>query len=54
MDYMNFRLPEANEIEVRIGTARENGVSLLLYQDARVGMTILDETVGPSNWQRKH
>lgn len=54
MDYMNFRLPEANEIEVRIGTARENGVSLLLYQDARVGMTILDETVGPNNWQRKH
>lgn len=51
---MEFRNPLANEIEVRIGSINEKGLTLLLYQDARVGMNILDETVGPENWQRKH
>ncbi len=27
---------------------------LLLYKDARVDMSILDETVGIENWQREH
>lgn len=49
-----FRLPKAEEIEVRIGSINQKGLTLLLYQDARVGMTILDETVGAENWQRKH
>lgn len=26
----------------------------MLYKDARCDMNILDETVGPENWQRKH
>ena len=26
----------------------------MLYKDARVDQDILDETVGPMNWQRKH
>lgn len=51
---IEFRLPKANEIEARIGILKKNGLTLLLYQDARVGMTILDETVGAENWQRKH
>lgn len=51
---IEFRLPTEKEIDVRIGSIKENGLTLLLYQDARVGMTILDETVGSKNWQRKH
>ena len=51
---MEFRLLNAEEIEVRVGTATANGVSLLLYKDARVDQNILDETVGAMNWQRHH
>ncbi len=51
---MKFRLLEAEEIEVRVNTITEKGVSLLLYKDARVDQNILDETVGPMNWQRRH
>ena len=53
MEYM-FRDLKANEIDVRIATINEKGISLLLYKDARVDMDILDETVGEMNWQRKH
>jgi len=50
-----FRLLTADEIEVRVATAnKQSGVSLLLYKDARADMTILDETVGAENWQRRH
>jgi hypothetical protein len=49
-----FRVLRADEIDVRVAQAKENGVSLLLYKDARVDMSILDETVGPENWQRRH
>ena len=49
-----FRDLQADEIECRIGQAKENGVSLLLYKDARADQNILDETVGASNWQRHH
>lgn len=51
---VKFRTLKASEIEVRVGTASEKGVSLLLYKDARVDMNLLDETVGPMNWQRYH
>lgn len=52
---MEFRALRADEIECRIGTAKEGkGVSLLLYKDARCDQNILDETVGCMNWQRKH
>ena len=53
MEYM-FRDLKPNEIDVRIATINEKGLILLLYKDARVDMDILDETVGPMNWQRKH
>lgn len=55
-----FRLLNADEIECRIGTTKKDkqdnivGVSVLLYKDARVDMTILDETIGSTNWQRIH
>ena len=48
-----FRDLKADEIEVRVAQAKENGVSLLLYKNARCDMNILDETVGAENWQNK-
>lgn len=53
-----FRELKAEEIDVRIGqciaTPKWEGVSLLLYKNARVDMDILDETVGADYWQRDH
>ena len=51
---LEFRTLQAGEIDCRIATVTEKGVSLLLYKDARVDQNILDETVGPMNWQRAH
>lgn len=51
---MKFRTLKADEIDVRVAMVKESGLSLLLYKDARCDMNILDETVGPLNWQRKH
>ena len=51
---MEFRLLRADEIDARVGTVKSNGVSVLLYKDARCDMNILDETVGCMNWQRSH
>ncbi len=51
---MNFRNLKADEIDCRIATISEKGLSLLLYKDARCDMNILDETVGILNWQRSH
>lgn len=55
-DELKFRLLEPDEILVRVNEVREdrNKVSLLLYADSRAVMNILDITVGPANWQRKH
>lgn len=49
-----FRKLKEDEIEVRVQSAKEKGVVLLLYKDARCDMRILDETVGPMNWKREH
>lgn len=49
-----FRLLRADEIECRVATCTKNGVSLLLYKNARCDMSILDETVGAHSWQRDH
>ena len=51
---MNFRDLTTEDIEVRVQSAKANGVVLLLYKNARVDMSILDETVGAENWQREH
>lgn len=48
------RLLNADEIECRVAVVNENGVSLLLYKDARVDQKILDETFGPFGWKRSH
>lgn len=47
------RFPEltADDIEVRVASVNSAVVELLLYKDARVDARILDETVGPDNWQ---
>lgn len=49
-----FRELKPEEIEVRVQSVKVNGFVLLLYKDARCDMNILDETVGPFNWQREH
>lgn len=49
-----FRKLKKNEIECRINTINDKGLSLLLYKDARCDQNILDETVGPMNWERAH
>ena len=54
MTRLTFRDLRADEIDCRVATVSEKGVSLLLYKDARCDMNILDETVGAFNWQRIH
>ena len=54
MAALMFRDLRADEIECRVAQAKQNGVSILLYKDARCDQNILDETVGPMNWQRHH
>lgn len=53
-----FRTLRADEIDCRIAQIKKTndgaGLSLLLYKDARCDQNILDETVGPMNWERKH
>lgn len=54
MKKLEFRTLRANEVECKIKQINQYGVTLLLYKDARVDQNLLDETVGPMNWQRKH
>lgn len=51
---LTFRDLRADEIECRISTINDKGLTLLLYKDARCDMNILDETVGAFNWKREH
>ena len=51
---LEFRTLHADEIDCRVGTSTDKGVSLLLYKDARVDMRLLDEVVGAMNWKREH
>lgn len=54
MEKLEFRKLRADEIDCRVNTINEKGLTLLLYKDARCDMNILDETVGCMNWQREH
>ena len=54
MEQQTIRTLRADEIECRVGSINEKGVSLLLYKDARCDMRILDEVYGTTNWQRSH
>ena len=49
-----MRALRSDEIEVRIGTVGQNGVTLLLYKNARTDMQILDEAFGAMNWQKDY
>lgn len=51
---LEFRTLHGDEIECRAAQVTEKGISLLLYKDARVDQKLLDEVVGPLNWQRSH
>lgn len=52
---MEFRKLKASEVQVRPTDTKNKGrATLLLYQDARVFMDILDETVGNENWQKEY
>lgn len=46
-----FRLLRPDEIECRVQSVKENGLSLLLYKTARTDADLLDETVGPDRWE---
>ena len=54
MSVNTVRLLKADEIECRVAAVNENGLSLLLYKDARVDQKILDETFVPFGWKRSH
>ena len=49
-----IRTLKPDEIEVRVGTIKDTGISLLLYKNARCDMSILDETFGIMGWKREH
>lgn len=54
MEAAAIRLLRAEEIECRLATINERGLSLLLFKDARVDQKILDETFGFLGWKRSH
>ena len=54
MEAAAIRLLRAEEIECRVATINERGLSLLLFKDARVDQKILDETFGFLGWKRSH
>ena len=49
-----FPLLKECDIDVRVAQVTEKGVSLLLYKNARVDMSMLDDIVGSENWERSH
>ena len=53
---LKFRDLTKDEIDCRVQSVHKEGkgLVLLLYKDARVDQTILDETIGAENWQREH
>lgn len=58
---LKFRPLRADEAECRVAqTANKTDkdpmawITALLYKNARCDMAVLDETVGPMNWQRHH
>lgn len=51
---LSFRYLSPFEVEVRPAEVKNNRVILLLYQDARCAMNILDQTVTPFGWQKEY
>ena len=54
MAAIEFRPLTADDVEVRVGRCFEKGLTLLIYKDSRVDQRLLDETVGPENWQCRY
>lgn len=54
MREVKIRPLRAEEIDCRVATINAKGLTLLLYKDARVDQSILDETFGVYGWQRSH
>ena len=54
MSEKRIRNLNPEEIECRVGAVMEQGITLLLYKNARVDQTILDEVFGICGWQRRH
>ena len=54
MSAIEFRPLKAEDVEVRVGQCSDKGCSLLLYKTARLDASVLDETVGPENWQNDY
>lgn len=51
---LEFRALTANDVELRVGKITDKGANYLLYKNARVDMSILDEVCGTFGWQREH
>ena len=49
---LEFPTLTADDIEVRVAQVRQNGLSLLLYKNARCDMRLLDSQ--GLTWQREH
>ena len=49
---LKFRKLKEDEIDCRVQQIKPNGLTLLLYKDARCDQNILDETVGAMNLAR--
>lgn len=56
MKQLDIPLLTARQIEVRVAqiSRKGDGLSLLLYKDARTDMEVLDAIFGPMGWQRHH
>lgn len=52
----SFRLLNADEVECRVQEIARDGsfLKILLYKTARTDAALLDETVGPQNWQNDY
>lgn len=50
MKEINFRLLNADEIEVRVQSVKNGKATMLLYMNSRVVTDLLDETIGNMNW----
>ena len=49
-----FRPLRPDEIECRVATVKDSGISLLLYKTARTDYALFDETYGAMNWQCRY
>lgn len=55
---MKFPSLRAEDVDARVSQVyldrKTPGIMALLYKDARCDMRMLDDVVGPENWQREH